>query len=191
VAIVPRVSGEETSGGEQEPESELPDTPGAPDGTSQRTRLAIVGAATLLLAAIVGIVVLTGSSDEPAGPPTGTCFEAWNQDPLAPIEDGQHAYTSHGYRETLVTRVDRSGQIIESPDDDAAPDDPDARCAVIFASPQVDTEPDFGVRVFDQGRWTGLALSDELPLDEITELQADAVTDSNALLLAGGTLDND
>ena len=162
VAIVPRVSGDET------PDAE-PDAPGdevPPAGASQRARLAIVGGATVLLAAIVGIVVATGGSDEPPGAPTGVCFEAWNEDPIAPLQDGTHAYSAHGYRQTLVTRLDREGEIVDDADDDAPADDPDARCAVIFASPQPDFEPDFGVRVYDEGRWTGLALADKAPLDD-------------------------
>ena len=97
----------------------------------------------------------------------------------------------HGYRQTLVTRVDVEGEIIESPDDAAASDDPQSRCAVVFASPQVDSEPDCGVRVFDDGHWTGLAITDKVPVDEIAAMQADAVDDSNALLTADGRLAND
>ena len=157
--------------------------------TPQRTRLAIALGAALLLAALVGVVVITGGSDdEQSAAPTGTCFEAWNEDPLAAFQDGQHAYATHGYRQTLVTRLDRDAEVIESPDDDAPADDPEARCAVIFAAPQVDDEPDFGVRVFDQGRWTGLTLTDKVPLEHIADLQADAISDSNAELLADGKL---
>ncbi len=159
-------------------------------GSSERARLAIALGAALLLGLIVGIVVITGSGDDQARP-TGTCFEAWNDDPIAPIQDGQHAYTAHGYRQTLVTRLDRNAQIIDSPDDDDSADDPRARCAVIFASPQPDFEPDFGVRVYDEGRWTGLGIADKASLDEIAALQAEAVADSNAVLFASGELGND
>ncbi|MEJ7876143.1 MAG: hypothetical protein WKF62_05740 [Solirubrobacterales bacterium] len=187
------MSGEESTRAGQvsdEPVSSS-DKTSPPTATTQRTRLAIALGASLLLAAIVGIVVATGGSDEAPSAPTGTCFEAWNEDAIAPIQDGQHAYADHGYRQTLVTRLDAQTAIIESPNDAAPADDPKARCAVIFASPQVDMEPDFGVRVFDDGRWTGLVLSDELSLEAIAELQADAVTVSNALLTAGGLLTDD
>ncbi len=162
-------------------------------GASQRARLAIALGAAVLLAGIVGVVVLTGGPDEDEGAalPTLTCFSAWNEDQIAPIQDGQHAYASHGYRQTLVTRLDQDNQIIGAADSEDPPDDPEARCAVIFASPQVDEEPDFGVRVYEEGRWTGLSLSDRVPLEEISDLQADAVSQSNALLAANGTLGAD
>jgi len=182
------MSGEEP----EAPNAEEDLSPGEAPPASQRARLAIALGAAFLLAAIVGVVVATGgSSDETASLPSGTCFEAWNEDPVAPTQDGTHAYTAHGYRQTLVTRLDRDSQIIDSPDEDDAPDDPSARCAVIFASPQPDFEPDFGVRVFDQGRWTGLAVAEKATLEQITDLQAEAVAESNSLLAASGKLQND
>jgi hypothetical protein len=157
--------------------------------TSQRARLAFALGAALALIAIVLVVVATrGSDEETSELLTDTCFTTWNEDLVAPRQDGIHAYAAHGYRQTLVTRLDRDGQTVGLGEGSAAPDDPDARCAVIFASPQVDSEPDFGVRVFDEGRWTGLALSDGTKLEDIASLQAEAVADSNAILLSNGTL---
>jgi hypothetical protein len=167
-----------------EPEAER----GGTSDASQRARLAIVLGATFVLAAIVGIVVATGGSDESPATPTGTCFVAWNNDPLAPRQDGIHAYTAHGYRQTLVARIDRDGNIVEDADDGLEPDDTDAPCAVIFASPQVDQEPNFGVRVLDDGRWTGLDLAGGTQLEDIARLQAEAVAESNAVLSANGLL---
>ncbi len=158
---------------------------------SQRARLAIALGGAVLFALIVGIVVLTRDSDDPPAAPTGACFVAWNEDPIAPRQDGIHAYTTHGYRETLVTRIDRDGQVIPDADDELEPDDPDAPCAVIFASPQVDDEPDFGVRVFAEGRWTGLSLTRGTELEDIAELQAEAVSISNAVLESDGVLAED
>lgn len=158
------------------------------DGSTQRTRLAVVLGATFLLAAIVGVVLATGGSDDDPATPTGTCFVAWNEDPVAPRQDGIHAYTTHGYRQTLVTRLDADGRIVDGADDALEPDDPDARCAVIFASPQVDEEPDFGVRVFDEGRWTGLVLAGGTKLEDIAALQEEAVAISNAILTSNGLL---
>ena len=74
---------------------------------------------------------------------------------------------------------------------DADAQDPptaEARCAVVFASPQVDSEPDFGVRVFDDGRWAGLALVDRVPLEQIETLQREATATANATLLPDGRL---
>ena len=163
-------------------------------GSARRTRLAVALVATFLLAMIIGIVLATRGSDEAPAAPTGACFVAWNEDPIAPRQDGIHAYTAHGYRETLVTRLDREGRVVEDSREDLAPDDPSARCAVIFASPQIDEEPDFGVRVFtknargEESAWTGLSLEDGTKLEDIASLQAEAVATSNALLAANGLL---
>lgn len=189
LAIVPGWMSGESKGSQAEDEPTESDARAGQ--ASQRARLAIALGASFLLAAIVGIVVATGGSgDEQAAAPTGACFEAWNASG-APIQDGQHAYTAHGYRQTLVTRLDGDSEIIDSPDDEAPPDDPEARCAVIFATPQPDFEPDFGVRVLVNNRWTGLVIADKVPLEDIADLQAQAVSDSNALLAANGTLVTD
>jgi hypothetical protein len=159
------------------------------DDASQRARLIIaLGAAILLAAIVVVVVVARGGDEEPSELLAHTCFETWNDDVVAPRQDGIHAYTAHGYRQTLVTRLDENAEIVGLGDDSTAPGDPQARCAVIFASPQPDEEPDFGVRVYDEGRWTGLGLTDESPLKVIAGLQAEAVADSNALLASNGTL---
>jgi hypothetical protein len=156
-------------------------------GSPQRARLAVALGATFLLAAIVGVVLATGGSDDAPAAPTGTCFVLWNEDPIAPSSDGTHAYTAHGYRQTLVTRVDRNAQIVED-GEGRKPDSRDARCAVIFATPQPDFEPDFGVRVFYEGRWIGFTLIEGTTLDDIERLQADAVSASNAVLGSDGQL---
>ena len=167
-----------------------PEVEGGASEASQRARLSIALGAGLALVAIVLIVVATrGSDDEASEFLAGTCFTTWNEDLVALRQEGIHAYTSHGYRQTLVIRLDQEGVIVGLGDDATAPDDKDARCAVIFASPQVDQEePDFGVRVYDEGRWTGLTLSGGTKLEDIAGLQAEAVEDSNALLLSNGTL---
>ena len=168
---------------------EAPDSESGGGDASRRARLAIALGAAILLAAIVAVVVVTrGGDEEPSELLSGTCFKAWNDDVVAPRQDGIHAYTSHGYRQTLVTRLNAQAEVVGLGEDSTAPDDPQARCAVIFASPQVDEEPDFGVRVYEDGRWTGLALTDESPLKVIADLQADAVAESNALLASNGTL---
>jgi hypothetical protein len=180
------------SGDEQEDKDPEEAASGDAPEPSRRTRLAIALGAALFLGVIIGVVVMVGASgsDQPALP-TGTCFEAWNEDPVAPIDQGQHAYSAHGYRQTLVARLDRDLQIIDESLEDRVADDPKARCLVIFASPQPDFEPDFGVRVFDTGRWAGLAETDKATLDDIARLQAEAVSDSNALLTSSGKLGSD
>ena len=148
-----------------------------------RGRLVFAAAATALLAAAVAAVALSGAGgDDVSGDP---CLTAWNGDSIA-RSDGVHAYDTHGYRASLLTRVDPDGELAQDAEGDAPT--PDARCAVIFASPQVDSEPDFGVRVLDSGRWTGLVQADRVPVDRIAELQADATETANATLLPDGRL---
>ena len=145
--------------------------------TSDRGRLAFAAAATIMLVATVIVVALSGSSDDEGAAVDEECLAAWNGDSLA-LSDGVHAYTGHGYRATLVTRVDSEGGITEA----------GGRCAVVFAAAQVDREPDFGVRVQDDDRWSGLALADRVPLDEIVAMQRDATATANTTLLPDGRL---
>jgi hypothetical protein len=140
-----------------------------------RGRLIFAAVATALLTAVIVAVAISGSSGEEQTT-DDECLVAWNDDPLA-RSDGVHAYEAHGYRSTLLTRVDPEGDST-----------PDARCAVVFASPQVDQEPDFGVRVLDDGRWAGLALVDRVPLDQIEAMQREATATANVTLLPDGRL---
>lgn len=149
----------------------------------RRGRLAFAaGAAAVLLVAVVAVAVGGPSSSSDAA--AGECLAAWNDDAVARSE-GVHAYGTHGYRETLVARVDRDGEILESPDREPSPDE---RCAVIFAATEVDDEPEFGVRVHDDGRWHGLALVDRVPLAVIETMQREATGAANATLLPDGRL---
>lgn len=165
----------------------------AATGQPGRGRIAFAVGAALVLAALVGVVVATGSSGD--NEVTNECIMAWNEDPIAsasPDIGGVHAYEAppigHGYREALATRVDADGNVLETTGGEAPMDEPDARCAVVFAAPELDFEPGFGVFVFDEGRWGSLTNVDGLPLDQIEAMQADAITTANATLLADGTL---
>lgn len=153
--------------------------------TESRGRLAFAAGATAILAAAIVAVVISGSSDDDEGA-ADPCLAIWNDDAVA-RSDGVHAYEAHGYSATLLTRVDPEGEPIADP----KPTDPptaESRCAVVFASPQVDSEPEFGVRVFDNGRWAGLALVDRVPLEQIETLQREATATANATLLPDGRL---
>jgi hypothetical protein len=152
--------------------------------TEGRGRLVFAAGATAILTAVIVVVVISGSSGE--GGPADPCLATWNDDAIA-RSDGVHAYEAHGYSATLLTRVDPQGEVVA----DAQTDDPpttEARCAVVFASPQVDSEPDFGVRVFDNGRWAGLVLVDRVPLEQIETMQRDATATANVTLLPDGRL---
>jgi hypothetical protein len=152
--------------------------------SQNRGRLAFAGIMVAGLAAVVVAVTVSGSSGDDA--PTDECLNAWNDDPVA-LSDGVHAYEAHGYRATLLARVDPDGNLVAESEVEGAPSE-QQRCAVVFASPQVDSEPDFGVRVLDEGRWAGLALVDRVPLDQIEALQQDATATSNTTLLPDGRL---
>ncbi len=175
----------------------MSDEPGPPNNEEPappgRERVIFAAVAALVLAAIVGVVVVTGSSgtDGSQAESSNACIRAWNSDPIAPTQDGIHAYRFHGYRQTLVTRINADDQLIETPDDSLDPNDPDARCVVIFASPQPDSELEFGVRVFEKKLWVGLAVADRVPVEAIAALQAQAVPTANSTLQENGTIEDD
>jgi hypothetical protein len=149
-----------------------------------RGRLAFAAGATAILITAIVVVVISGSSGDEG--PADPCLAIWNDDAIA-RSDGVHAYEAHGYRATLLTRVDSRGEVVAGAETDDPPT-ADARCAVVFASPQVDQEPDFGVRVFDEGRWAGLVLVDRVPLEQVEAAQRDATATANATLLPDGRL---
>ena len=144
------------------------------------SRLIFAATAATALATAVVIAALADSSDPDAATSDNECILAWNDDPLA-RGDGLHALRAHSYSAAYVTRVDQRGRLLE-------PDARTGRCVVVFASPVVDREPDFGVRVHDAGRWAGLALTDRVPLDEIEVMQKDALNTANATVLPDGQL---
>lgn len=151
---------------------------------SQRTRLAAAIGAAGLLAILVLVAALAGGGSGPVPiAADDPCLELWNDDPLAG-SDGIHAYNEHVYRDARVARVDRDSALVEG----SGPPSATARCAVVFASPKVDFEPEFGVRVHDGKRWTGLFFSDDVPLAAIESLQRDATGTANARLLPDGRL---
>ena len=152
--------------------------------TEGRGRLVFAAVATALLVGAVVVVALGGSSGEDG--PVDPCLAEWNDDSVA-RSDGVHAFRAHGYGPVLLTRATPDGALIEQADTAAEPSQA-ARCTVVFASPQVDSEPDFGVRVLDDQRWGGLALVDQVPLDQIERFQQDATGTANTTLLPDGRL---
>lgn len=152
----------------------------APPSGPARGRLAIIAVATTLLGAIVIVAALTASSGAPEAEIPEDCLTVWNEDPVA-LQDGRHAYKTHDYRAALLARVSDTGELVE-------PDASENRCAVVFASPRVDSEPDFGVRVLDRNRWAGLVLTDGVPVSRIEAMQRDATGEANATVLPDGSL---
>ena len=152
--------------------------------SGSRARLAFATGFSALLIVVVAIVVLSRPKED--AQTESECVTAWNDDPVAPTSDGTHAYADHLYRDTLVTRVAANGEVL----------DPEAAlekkgklgCAVIFATTEVLREPDFGVRVYEDGRWIGLPLLVETSQKEIEDIQQAAVESANATLLPTGKL---
>lgn len=142
-------------------------------------RLTIVGAAAAVLVIMVVAGTQLGGSSSERGV-DDACVSAWNNDQIA-LQDGIHAHNVHRYRATFVTRVDAEANLLE-------PDAERGRCAVVFASPRPDRELDFGVRVYEDGRWAGLGLVDGLTIDEVGVMQREAMSRVNATLHADGTL---
>lgn len=161
----------------------MADPPDTENAQGSRGRLLIAVGAMLLLAAVVTVAALTASSGSPAEEDPDDCVEAWNASRTA-IADGLHAVQAHDYGPVEVTRVDDEGKPIGT-------DSEEGRCAVVFAAEKVDFEPDFGVRVYASGRWTGLFYSDAVPVEEIARIQRDAVAGANATLQPDGTLVSD
>lgn len=149
--------------------------------SQSRGRLVFAAAAAAGLVAAVVAVALSGGAEEAAA---DECLAAWNEDATA-RSDGVHAYNAHGYRATLLARVDSAGELVTPAE---GPPGPEERCLVVFASPQVDMEPDFGVRVLERGRWTGFAPAEKVPLERVEELQRDATETANVTLLPDGRL---
>ena len=150
-----------------------------------RGRLVFAGVAAAVLLAVVVAVAVSGSSGGDDGP-DDACLAAWNDDALA-RSDGVHAYEVHGYRAALLTRIDREGAVVPEAEIEGPPS-AEQRCAVVFASPDVDFEPEFGVLVLDDDRWGGLVLVDSVPLDQIAAMQRDATATANVTLLPDGRL---
>ena len=142
--------------------------------------MAIAIGAGLLLAAVVAVAALTASSGSPASGEPDDCVDAWNASQIA-LRDGQHALQAHDYRDVLVTRADEEGAVL-------SPDAEKGRCLVVFAAPEVDFEPDFGVRGYAAGQWGGLYFTDAVPLEKIEKIQQDAVGSANAELQSDGTI---
>ena len=151
--------------------------------TEGRGRLAFAAGATAILTAAIVVVVISGSSgEEGARRPLPGDLE---RRPDRPLRRRPRLRGARLQRDPLDARrsAGRGGR--GRPDRQPTAE---ARCAVVFASPQVDSEPDFGVRVFDDGRWVGLALVDRVPLEQIETLQADATATANVTLLPDGRL---
>jgi hypothetical protein len=162
-----------------EPPNTAAEGPAGEPVPPSRARLALAGGAAVLLAALVGVALVTSSSQDEVSE-SGDCVAEWNSSSSA-LRDGRHGYAAHDYRAVLVGRATDEGKVVSS-------DDPALRCAVVFAAAKVDFEPDFGVRVLSQSSWQGLFFTDGVPLDEIERIQQRALEEANATVGADGTI---
>ena len=162
-------------------------------GASGRTALVVIVAFAGLLVT-VGVVVLTGSSDDSdatSAAAPGACIKAWNEDEAA-VGTGYHVAGFHGYTRAWVLYLDEGG-------DEATAED--GECAVVFPSDQLDAEPEFAVTIKTSDGWLPLYASRNSPVSRehfggrspvgaarIAELQRDALSAANAALLPDGSL---
>lgn len=152
------------------------------EGSSARLRLAAAIAATVVLAALVGLVVLLGGGSAEhsfeAAPPE--CVDAWNEDPQA-RRLGQHQYATHLYENVQVLTL--SADFAEP----VPAGEPGARCAAIFAALSLDAEVSAAASVNVRGRWA--PLSGYQPHERLAAMQAEAQRGYNTELLEDGTLE--
>jgi hypothetical protein len=138
----------------------------------------LAGAALLLLAGVVVAVVLRGSDQGVAVAPSA-CIEAWNEDRTA-TSLGRHQYSDHRYSRAQITRLDAEGLPADAGD-----------CGVVFPARLLDPEPIAAAMVLRRGKWMPLAQVPGVTLDELADLQADAIDEANAVMTDDGTLQPD
>jgi hypothetical protein len=166
----------------------------SPETGGSRARLVAACVGLALLSAIVLAVVFTSSSSEDNGSGAeapGECLDAWNGDEVA-VGTGSHSAGVHGYESAWVLYMSEEGEPASAED---------GACAVVFASPTLDVEPEFAVTIETEKGWLPLYASRNVPAARryfggqspvsrarIGELQEEALTATNAALLPDGTL---
>ena len=171
-----------------DPKSHLPKGEDQSNYAGPPRRLGVALGASVLLAIMIGVVVLSGSND--AAKTESPCVAAWNGDRFATGTDGTHAYDEN-YRTALVTRMTPAGKLLPPGSEEVERDDA-KRCVVVFATPGEVRDRFAGVRVFEDGRWSSLFFFDKnINLEEIEKIQQDAVGMENATLLSTGLLSED
>ena len=155
-------------------------------GSGLRARLVFAGALAAVLVVVTVVVVILGSDDEQArefAAAPKRCIEEWNTDPTA-VSLGRHQVgpppSGHGYLSVQVTTLSPDGAR------ELTANDPEAVCALIFASATLSPEPGSAVLVSMNGGWhTLLGLQQE---ERLAAFQVEAQSDYNARLEPDGTI---
>jgi hypothetical protein len=127
----------------------------------------------------VEVVAVVGSGGEEAsGAQLAECVEKWNGSEDA-VGTGSHVASLHGYTEAWVVRL---GPEVER-DPETGGD-----CAVVFPAAQADPEPQFAASVLANGRWRPLSQRPGVDVEQLGELQREALARANARLRPNGTV---
>ena len=154
------------------PEHQSPD--------SNRARALIAIGAMVGLAILIGVIVLTGGSDEREfDEAPAECVDSWNADEEA-TRRGVHNYLAHNYTSVQVAYSD-----VEATEVSSTPIT-GGGCVVIFAAQALDPEPYAAAEINLSGTWT--AMSNEAELNRLGQLQSDALVDANAQLADDGSI---
>lgn len=153
-----------------------------PPSPSPRARLIYACTAFLALGVLVaGVLALSGGSEGAgAAEAPGECLERWNSDRSA-RSFGRHNALAHGYSHAQVLTLTSDGSAPISAGD------PDASCAVIFASTSLDPERVVAGQIYLQARWQ--PLNGLLDVERLAALQSEAVAAANTALTQTGELE--
>jgi len=151
------------------------------EGSTGRLHLATALAAGVVLTGIVAVVLLLGGSgaDHTFEPAPQRCLSSWNGSQGA-TRLGQHQFTAHQYEDVqvLALSADYSEAVSE--------DEPDAPCAVVFASSSLDAELSAAAAVRVAGIWE--SLSRYRAPEDLAAFQSEAQRSYNGTLQEDGTI---
>lgn len=143
--------------------------------SGKKTKLAVLVVALALFAVLIAVVALGGGDEEEDAQVAAVpeeCLPLWNDDEGA---RGMAVHTmSHGLFQALMVRVDENGQKAE-----------DGDCAVVF---QTGEEAEIALNVWNGKRWRSVAYVDDVPVERVRELQAEADTAPNVSIDEEGRL---
>ena len=144
-------------------------------------RLAFAGGLALVMAVLIVVLLsVSGSKSTSASPPDPECLANWNND-VGAVYVGQHLATAHRYSRVEVLRLaDDGGELGPGQT---------GRCAVAFAAPGLDPEPQAAAQIYDKGRvWRAVSSLPAGTPERRAALQREASEKANATISADGKL---
>jgi hypothetical protein len=158
----------------------LPDDADINEQGSRARLLIALGAALVLAAIVIGVAVLGGEDEaQTAAAADPACISAWNENPAAAAY-GRHNFNFHRYDGALVTFLSSDAEVVAKGED--------GRCAVIFPSEVLDSEPIAAGQILAGSRWEPISNLPGIELTRVAELQVDAAQAPNATLGMTGEL---